>query len=65
MNGVINGESGFLIAGRGTKSHAMTPSNNFEMRNFLRDKVIVKWMIRSRGLVWHATRIFVEVNVEK
>ena len=44
----------------GTKSHAMTPSNNFEMRNFLRDKVIVKWKIRSRGLIWHATRIFVE-----
>ena len=55
----------FDWGGGGTKSHAMTPSNNFEMRNFLRDKVIVKWMVRSRGLVWHATRIFVEVNVEK
>ena len=70
MDGVIIAESGFLIGRKGTKSRAMMPSNNFEMRNFLRDKVIVKWKIRSLGLVWHATRIFVEgggleLNVEK
>ena len=32
------------------KSHAMTLSKFFEKRNFLWDKDIVKWRIRSRGL---------------
>ena len=31
---------------------------NFRKRNFLWDKDIVECMIRSRGLVWHLTKIF-------
>ena len=38
----------------------MTSSNIFEMRHFLRNNDIVKWKIRSRGLVWHATRILLK-----
>ena len=30
---------------------------NFRKRNFLWDKDIVEWKIRSRGPVWHETRI--------
>ena len=58
MDGAITGEPGFLI--ERCKSHAMTSSNIFEMRHFLRDNDIVKWKIRSRGLVWHATRILLK-----
>ena len=56
MDGAIMVKAGFLIGG-GFKLHAMTSSNIFEMRHFLRDKDVVKWKIRSRGLVWHATKI--------
>ena len=58
MDGAIAGEPEFLI--ERSKSHALTSSNIFEMRHFLRDNDIVKWKIRSRGLVWHATRILLK-----
>ena len=59
MDGVIPGEPEFLIGGGG-ELHAITSSNIFEMRNFLRDKDVVEWKIRSRGLVRHATRILLQ-----
>ena len=46
--------------GGGDKSHAITSLKIFEMRHFLRDKDIVKWKIRGRGLVCHATRILLK-----
>ena len=58
MDGAITGEPGFLLVE--VQLHAMTSSNIFEMRHFLRDNDIVKWKIRSRGLVCHATRILLQ-----
>ena len=39
------------------KSHAMTSSKIFEKKEFLWDKDIAKWRIRSRGLSWHGSWI--------
>ena len=58
MDGTITDEPGFLIGG--PKSHAMTSTNIFEMRHLLGNKDIVKWKIRSRCLVWHATKILLK-----
>ena len=33
---------------------------NFRKKNFLWDKDIVEWKIRSRGLVWHLTKSFLK-----
>ena len=70
MDNVIIGELGFLIGG--PKSHAMTSSNLVELRNFLRDKDIIKWKIRIQK-PWpvlarnqdFAERGGLEVNVKK
>ena len=40
----------------------MTISNFFEKMDFLWDKDIVKWRIRSRGLSWHVTWILLKGN---
>ena len=37
------------------KSHAMTTSNFFEKKDFLWDKDIIEWRIRSWGLGWYGT----------
>ena len=58
MDDAIIGEPGFLIGE--PESHAIMSSNIFEMRHFLGDKDILKWKIRSRGLVWHATRVLLK-----
>ena len=46
-----------LRGGPNCKSHAMRLSNFFKKGDFLRDKNIVKWRIRSRDLGWYVTWI--------
>ena len=48
--------------GPNRKSHAITLSKFFEKRDFLWDKDIVKWRIRSRGLGWHVIWILLKEN---
>ena len=55
MDGVVIGEPGFLIGV--SKSHAITSSNIFEIRNFLRNKDIEKWKIRNPALVWFGRQL--------
>ena len=42
------------------KTHAMTLPQVFKKRDFLCNKDIVKWRIRSQGLGWHVTRILLK-----
>ena len=55
MDRAITGEPGFLI--EGAKITCNDVFKHFEMRHFLRDNDTLKWKIRSRGLVWHSSRI--------
>ena len=60
MEDVIIGEPGFLVGGEEDETTCNDIIKQFRNEKLLRDKDIVKWKIRSRGLVWQATRILLK-----